>query len=122
MGLKQQWAALGTGVKVLIGLVLLVGLIPLLVITAAVVASFVLATGDGGASAAPPQATFECDYGAEGIESPSELPITRGGGDDIEASNSSSRSGQSGSTGRTTQGQSNPVKTPRSSPDPTRKS
>ncbi|MBX0287153.1 type IV pilin N-terminal domain-containing protein [Haloarcula salinisoli] len=85
MGFREQWAELGTGVKVIIGLVLLVGLIPLLVILAAIVASFVLGFGSGGEAAAAPQASWGYEYN-ETNESSGKLTIIHEGGDSIEVS------------------------------------
>ena len=64
MGLRETWNELGTGLQVLVGLgvgaVLLVAAIPIVVVLAAVVGSFVLGVGDPGAAGPEaPQASFE---------------------------------------------------------------
>jgi len=80
MTFREQWGELGTGVKLLIGLGLLVVLVPLLVIVAGIVASFVLGMG-GGEAATAPVASWSFDYSG----SSEELTITHESGDSIDA-------------------------------------
>lgn len=84
MGVRESWNELGTGGKVLIGLVvggtvLVVGLV-LLIILAAVLGSFVLGMGDQ-AAATTPQVSFDGDYDTSGET----MEITHTGGESIAA-------------------------------------
>lgn len=86
MGVRESWNELGTGGKVLIGLVvggavLVVGLV-LLIILAAVLGSFVLGMGDQ-AVATTPQLSIDAEYDA----SSEVAEITHEGGDTVEAAN-----------------------------------
>lgn len=85
MGVRESWNELGTGAKILVGLVvagvvLVVGLVLLLILTT-VVASFVLGLGGSPDGVAMPQASMAGDYDA----SSEMLEITHDGGDAIEA-------------------------------------
>jgi len=86
MGLRDRWNGLETGGKILVGLGVSAGLlivvVPLLVILAAVVGSFVLGFGGGSEAAATPQVAFEFDADA----SAETVTITHDGGDSIDAS------------------------------------
>lgn len=85
MGLRESWNELDTGMKVLVGLVagaiLFVVAIPIVLILAAVVGSFVLSAG-APADAVTPTASFEYDYD----DSAQTVKITHEGGEAIEAS------------------------------------
>lgn len=84
MGVRDSWNELGTGGKILVGLlvggvVVVVGLV-LLVVLAAVVGSFVLGVGDASQSTTPTASfAFEHDVPNETAE------ITHDGGDSIPA-------------------------------------
>lgn len=84
MGVRESWNELGTGGKVLVGLlvggvVLVVGLV-LLVILAAVLGSFVLGMGEPAAQASPQlSVAFDYDDSTETVE------IIHDGGDSVEA-------------------------------------
>jgi FlaG/FlaF family flagellin (archaellin) len=85
MGVRDSWNELGTGGKVLVGLlvgggVLVVGLV-LLVILAAVVGSFVLGMGESTSATATPQVSFTADYDTAGETA----EILHDGGDGIPA-------------------------------------
>lgn len=85
MGVRDSWNELGTGGKILVGLlvggvVVVVGLV-LLVILAAVVGSFVLGVGETSSAGATPQASFTVDYDAASETA----EITHDGGDAVPA-------------------------------------
>lgn len=85
MGVRDSWNELGTGGKVLIGLlvsvvVLVVGIV-LLIILAAVIGSFVLGTGDAPDGMSSPQISMSQDYDA----SSEAVEITHEGGDSVDA-------------------------------------
>ncbi|SFR93432.1 Protein of unknown function [Halomicrobium zhouii] len=85
MGVRDSWNELGTGGKILVGLVVggvvvVVGLI-LLLILAAVIGSFVLGMGEPSTATAMPQVTFSVEYDAAAETA----EITHDGGDAIPA-------------------------------------
>ncbi|KAA9400096.1 type IV pilin [Haloarcula sp. CBA1130] len=88
MGLKDSWSNLGTAGKVLVGLgvgmAVLFILIPIIIIVAAVIASFVLGMGSsGGDVAVAPQVsfTFEYEETTDGVVA----VVTHDGGETISA-------------------------------------
>ena len=90
MGVRDRWNGLGTGGKVLVGLVaggvvLVVGVVLLLILTA-VVGTFVLSGGSssaGGSVAAPPQMSVATSYDADA----GAATLTHDGGDEAQAAN-----------------------------------
>jgi len=84
MGLRETWNELGTGGKIVVGLViggvvLFVGIL-LLVVLAAVIGSFVLGMGSESVATAP-QASFAFEHDTEA----GETTIVHEGGDTIDA-------------------------------------
>lgn len=90
MGVRESWNELGTGGKVLVGLlvggvVLVVGIV-LLIVLAAVLGSFVLGMGSsasGGSAAAPPEMSVSMSYDATAETA----TVTHTRGETIEAEN-----------------------------------